>query len=101
MAKIGSVFSVFLKKIEEPTWRKGLIVEESGGKVIMAVRLKGSEEDAEELGTTFEVNDKTFMLVTALQNQLKSEAPGPSLALECPARSLFRAYFNLEDGKIA
>jgi hypothetical protein len=101
MAKIGSVFSVFLKKNEEPTWRKGLIVEESGGKVIMAVRLKGSEEDAEELGTTFEVNDKTFMLVTALQNQLKSEAPGPSLALECPARSLFRAYFNLEDGKIA
>jgi len=101
MAKIGSVLSVFLKNFEEPRWRKGLFLEQSSDKVIMAVRLKVSEGNAKERGTTFEVNDKTFMLVTALQTQLKSESPGQSLALECPARSLFRAYFNLEVGKVA
>jgi hypothetical protein len=76
MAKIGSVFSVFLKNFEEPRWRKGLFLEQSSDKVIMAVRLQVSEGNAKERGTTFEVNDKTFMLVTALQTQLKSESPG-------------------------
>ena len=47
------------------------------------------------------MNGKTFKLESALQTQLKSESPGQSLALECPARSLFQAYFNLEDGKIS
>ena len=49
MTEIGSVFSVFLKKIKEPRWRKGLILEQSSDNVIMAIRLKGSEEEAEGL----------------------------------------------------
>jgi hypothetical protein len=74
MAETGNVFAAYRKIFKEPRWRKGITLEQSGEKVITAIRLEDSREGGEQMGTTFEVDDEDFMPVTALGTQLRREA---------------------------
>ena len=76
MSSVGTIVCAYLSHLEEPRWRKGLILEASDTKVIMVVRLKREEPSQEGLGTCFEISEKHYMLVTA-----KETNSGPRLLL--------------------